>query len=296
MDSEFTDYDQLHEAKLMLDNREHICHDGSTSRFLVTLSSCSDQGSSEEATSDNDFVFLPAPIQNYETRNQQQQRREFTEPAVAHRSNCEAIFRSELKVHRNNKDLSLKQSASGLPTNPLLAINRNPNQGNNPFGNAPQSPRIDPMGSGASRKQRYSDSAFECVPDSIKPIGILELSPAIANNKMAELMQQIVIRSDSISIAIPCNYCFEPVSCPPADVSNWLDHMSTQHNCKVCPICDRLVGLGPTRDLEIMRRHVVEDLDENWLEKRASRVTFTFGLQQQWFSGNQCAIKEPKYK
>lgn len=296
-----TDYDQVDEVKLMLDNRELVCQDGSTSRFLVTLSSASDQGSVEENTSDNDFVFLPAPNQIPSGRNSQkhlqQQHERYPQNVTAGRSHFDSqAFKPDFKGPTTIHDRAQQKSSINLAsTNPLLAINRGLNQGNNPFGNAPQKPSSE-INEGGSRKHRYASSAFECFRDSIKPIGLLELSPAVANNKMDELMRQIVTRSDSMLIAIPCTYCSEPVTCPPADITNWLNHMSIQHNCKVCPVCNRLVGLGQARDLEIMRRHVVEDLDENWLERRANKESFTFGLQQQWYAGNQCIIRETRYK
>lgn len=132
-----------------------------------------------------------------------------------------------------------------------------------------------------------------------KPTGLLEINTSLNSahpDKLADLMRQIVSQSDHIYIAIPCAYCHEPIACPPSDISAWLNHMNRVHNCKICPICNKMIGLGPQRDLEIMRNHVNSHLDEDWLERRAPKVCFTFGLQQQWFAGSRCSVRETRYR
>jgi len=133
---------------------------------------------------------------------------------------------------------------------------------------------------------------------SNKPIGLLEVSTSPPSsqsaNHLSDLMHQIVTKCDSIYIAIPCVFCHEPKACPPSDISAWLNHMNRVHNCKVCPICNKLVGLGPIRDIEIMRKHVVTHIDNDWLESKSFKTNFSFGLQNHWFSSGHCSVKDPR--
>lgn len=312
MELDMTEYDQVDDTKLMLENpqHEHLCCDAaSSSKFLVTLSStsCSDQNSVEEAETncENDFVFLPAPTKPFVFQRQTQPKpisssdssdstQESLIGATSTRSQPTNQLATFNELNLNTQQAALNDLATTTTTNyqqqvvlnhPLTTISTN-----NPFGNYQQ----DYQGK-ASSSEAKEEPTKGCTS---KPIGLLEVLPAINTNpnKLADLMQQIVTRSDMIFIAIPCAYCHEPIACPPSDISSWLNHMSRQHNCKLCPICNRIIGLGPKREIEIMKKHVLEHLDEDWLERRAAKVSFTFGLQQQWFSGNRCSVKDPRYR
>lgn len=324
MDFDLAEYDQVDDTKLMLENHENMYCDGSSSKFLVTISSCSDQASIEDANCENDFVFLPAPAKPFvlqqETPPSQatsnstespvtsadptqaisSETTSISQPTASIRSqNAEsmAIARQpESKIQQANSS-EMNQTCQQQVAHPLNAISTN---SINPFGNYQSQQDSSSLNQPLLRQHQPVESTRNLVVNEIcasKPTGPLEVLPAITNpNKLADLMQQIVTRSDLIFIAIPCAYCHEPVVCPPSDISSWLNHMSKQHNCKVCPICTRMIGLGPRRDIEIMKKHVIEHLDEEWLERRASRVSFTFGLQQQWFSGNRCSVKDPRHR
>lgn len=323
MDFDLAEYDQVDDTKSMLENHENLYYDGSSSKFLVTLSSCSDQASVEDANCENDFVFLPAPTKPFvlqrDTQSSQAASNSTALPAAqAHpaqgittattsispsttsirsqNANPMAITRQPEPRTQQVSFSEINQTQQQQAAHPLNAISTN---SKNPFGNFQQDSPMNQTLVQQQQQQPQVDSTRLLVTETCasKPIGPLEVLPATTNpNKLADLMQQIVTRSDLIFIAIPCAYCHEPVVCPPSDISNWLNHMSKQHNCKVCPICTRIIGLGPRRDIEIMKKHVIEHLDEEWLERRASRVSFTFGLQQQWFSGNRCSVKDPRYR
>lgn len=304
MDLDLTEYDQVDEIKsLMMDNPPgEMC-----SKFIVTMSSCSDQTSIDEANCENDFVFLPGPPPiatsscNQSTMNLNQQKApDATHQQQVTRSQTSAIDKGGQQLARPL--VSLKTSCGngisggGVGGSAIATSGSAIATSGNPFSPAPDSltPALHyhyqaPTLASATSLQKHQATGS---PD--KPLGLLVPSAAIINsnpNKLAELMQQIVIRSDLICIEIPCSYCIEPIACPPSDISSWLNHMSKQHNCKLCPVCNRLVGLGPFRDVEVMRRHVIEHLDSEWLEQPAARYNFTFGLQKQWFSGSRCSVK-----
>lgn len=136
-------------------------------------------------------------------------------------------------------------------------------------------------------------AVIECF-GPVKPIGVIEIVSNVnekdETKRVSNLMQQIVTKADSIRIDIPCAFCRERVPCLPSDISYWLDHMDIIHNCKCCSICNKLVGLGPKRDLRLMHEHVIEHFNSSWLQQRAVKSNFTFGLKQQWFSGVRCNI------
>lgn len=133
-----------------------------------------------------------------------------------------------------------------------------------------------------------------------KPLGVIKPSLSASPNQEAsqvhDLMQQIVSKSDSILISINCTYCSAPIVCPPSDISGFINHMNSSHNCKICPICEKFVGLGLGKDISVMQRHVVEHFDHEWLEKKSKRINFTYGLQQQWFPGSRCKVKDPRHR
>lgn len=302
MDLDLTEYDQVDEFKLIMDNQNQLYCDNS--KFLVTLSSCSDQASVDETNYENDFVFLPAPLQ----KQQQQSPTILSKSQSATKTIATTTTAIEPKQTTHLRNEITETGSSANVDNktiqyPLLSLNNN---GINPFGNYQQTHNHQVVG--LKSQQSNNNSQFNKRPIegsyalSIKPYGIIEqpeTSHLVSSaNKLADLMQQIVAKSDLIYIAIPCAYCpyNEPVACPPSDISNWINHMWLQHNCKICPICNRLVGLGPNRDINVMRKHVIEHLDDDWFDKRASRVSFTFGLQQKWYSGSRCSIKDPRHR
>lgn len=333
MELDLSEYDQVDDTKLMLENHENMYCDGSSSKFLVTISSCStDQASVEDANCENDFVFLPAPTKPFVLqRETQPSQTSFnsaivtstgnapisatlttatatttvtttttttsTESTPSQNANSTPITKQpESRTQQVSSSETQSQTHQQQVAYPLNVISTN---SNNPFGNYKQDCSLVNHQQQVLQQQQQETSTRQLSNETCasKPIGLLEVLPAITNpNKLADLMQQIVTRSDLIFIAIPCAYCHEPVACPPSDISSWLNHMSKQHNCKVCPICTKMIGLGPRRDIEIMKRHVIEHLDEEWLERRASKVSFTFGLQQQWFSGNRCSVKDPRHR
>lgn len=311
MDLDLAEYDQIDEIKF-LENHQRSGSEGST---LVTLSSCSNHFSSDDGNYEGDYVFLPSPAGSIppnddsielshkpidgSTVNSQQisSLGSATAPTTSVVSDktdtidaCKIVTGGPHSVNSTAEARISQVTKSG----PLLAINNN-TSAHNPFGNFSQmslSRGIENMV--AQRQQRYTRPELSLS----KPIGLLEMNSLASPNpaKLADLMQAIVTRSDMIQIAIPCAYCHELVSCPPSDISPWLNHMNKFHNCKACPICNRLVGLGPRRDLDVMRSHVVEHLDESWLDQKASRVSFSHGLQQHWFLGNRCDVRDTRTK
>lgn len=282
-DLDLTEYDQIDEFRHLITDNQLRCDN---SKLLLTLSSSSDHTILEDTNCENDFVFLPAPLNQH---HQQQQQREYpTRSRVTlPPTEISKIINVEPALDAgDNKAVSklILQQPNSLP---LISLNNN---GNNPFGKyRDTNSEVDPY------NQRQSAIKREVVENCLsKPYGLIEVCQSLGNNanKLADLMQQIVTRSDLIHIAIPCAYCHEPVACPPTDISSWVNHMSRQHNCKVCPVCNKMVGLGPNRDVNIMRKHVIEHLDNDWLERRANKINFTFGLQQQWFSGTRCVVRD----
>lgn len=317
MDLDLAEYDQVDEFKLIMDNQNQLYCDNS--KFLVTLSSCSDQASIDDTNCENDFVFLPAPLQQQQQQQQNQTHKPPPLQTVLTKSQdpttTPATAQAQDIGEKQNTRRGLEITETGSNENtvnktiqyPLIALNNN---GINPFGNYQQQNRQTsemeiqhPINNDNNNTQIFNKRPVEgSYALSTKPFGVIEqpeTSHLVSSaNKLADLMQQIVAKSDLIYIAIPCAYCpyNETVACPPSDISNWINHMSFQHNCKICPICNKLVGLGPDRDIDVMRKHVIEHLNMEWLDKRASRINFTFGLQQRWFSGSRCAIKDPRHR
>lgn len=308
MDLDLAEYDQIDEIKF-LENNDQSDSEGST-KYLVTLSSCSNQVSFDDANCENDFVLLPPPSKTTSTKvrvqnNSGNQRNEMptTSPDKPTQSRTSSPSKSPLKdpIEVGRPALAINHAEQPSRTrlvspqySPLITINSNISA-HNPFGNYQQVSLA--KGSENTVIQRQPLSSRPELSLS-KPTGLLEMnSTAFTNpNKLAELMQQIVTRSDSILIAIPCAYCHELITCPPSDISAWLNHMNKLHNCKVCPMCDRMIGLGPRRDLGIMRTHVIEHLDDAWLEQRATKISFSQGLQQHWFLGSRCNIRDPRFR
>lgn len=276
-------------------------HDQTQASFLVTLSSGDSDATNttDDTNCENDFVFLPAPPpplpsmppvtgaannQQLEennaksivptTRSQQQYRPSTLQSSKRSEFKLPLEVASDATTYYNNNHFQ-----SQTATHPLMAINSN--GGNNPFFGLQQ---VGSENTGAITQQPIWTS---------KPVGLLEACSNIVENpsKLSDLIHQIVTRADSIYIAIPCAHCHEQIACLPTDISAWLNHMSMLHNCKVCPICNKMIGLGPVRDIEIMRKHVINHLDNEWLNHRASKVDFSFGLQKQWFLGGRCTIK-----
>lgn len=325
MDLDLTEYDQVDEAKFFIDQKNQMTGGGD---LLTTISS--EQSRSDEiANCENDFVFLPAPsvtaqaqtrssatattsalretpsnndADSFQVPNGQQansnaidgltQQNNFAiqnqQATGSHQLLATGRFSSDtLKMNRQD----LGQAPQRI-SQPLMAINTN--GGTNPFHNL---------------KRRSSDASYNSLtsPSSqpfwmrhedlaSKPTGLLEAnsSPSSSQgaNHLSDLMHQIVTKSDLIYIAIPCAFCHEPKACPPSDISAWLNHMNQVHNCKVCPICNKLVGLGPMRDIDIMRKHVVAHIDFDWLESKSPRTNFSTGLQNHWFSSGHCSVKD----
>jgi len=277
MDLNLDDYDQMDEVKFSTNNNEQLFPDCCSPNLLVTLSSSSDQ-TSDDTNCENDFVFIPAPPKP-------------TSESHKHAQFGSSSTQSQSHAARKPDLCTLGASRAEMDGRQLgQPLNAISNNGNNPFGNSRQSTSAE----SSNARQLFSTAREATSAD--KPIGILSVSPNIGGNpnNLADLMQQIVARSDLIFIAIPCVYCQQPVACPPSDISSWLNHMSKQHNCKLCPVCNKLVGLGPKRDVGIMKSHVLEHFDSEWLERRPLRATFTYGLQQQWFSGARCSVRESR--
>lgn len=249
MDFDLSEYDQVDEFDLILDQQLHFGYqlhnkatDYPSTKLLVNMSSSDDQ-SINELNSENDFVFLPAP-----------------QPPKRQAGTSENELKETKQQVKRSVPVAevINQQPTFSANLPLATIQTNNVQ--------------------------------------INPTGLIDARHLVANqdqNKLSDLMKALVSRSDLIYIAIPCAYCHEQITCPPQDISSWLNHMSWQHNCKTCPICNKMIGLGPKRDIEIMRRHVLDDLDDQWLSARANQFSFSFGLQQHWFSGNKCTVKDP---
>ena len=328
MDSDLADYDQVDEAMYFLTNKLGLDSQPSNGgHLLVTLSSSTEQPNNEETNCENDFVFLPAPNNSNQTNSVRQQptasisnqirpdqgnskfeqscssgnrlvKNSIACDRLQNLSHTTAQVSLSDARHHQVAELAIDATKTGpsaatqlqQPTrasHPLMTINSN---GKNPFSSLQQ------MSPDKASNQTYQP--FWMRPESYasKPIGLLEVSTnnTCTPGQISDLMHQIVTKSDSIYIAIPCAYCHEPIACPPSDISSWLNHMNRAHNCKVCPICNKLIGLGPMRDLDIMKKHVVAHIDDDWLEKRNAKANFTFGLQQHWFSGGRCSVKETR--
>lgn len=313
MDLDLAEYDQIDEIKF-IENHQRSSSEGSA---LVTLSSCSNQISLDDGNYESDFVFLPSPPSLSPTSNDSSESSnkpadvssdyKQTSPMIVTTSpvaTALSIPSDKASVIDATKLIPSGSSAPELlarsrPTQvaksgPLLTICNNANA-HNPFGNYSQVSLSKGIENMVSQRQARSSRPELSLS---KPIGLLEMNSIASSNpgKLADLMQAIVTRSDVIQIAIPCAYCHELVTCPPSDISPWLNHMNKYHNCKVCPICNRLIGLGPRRDLDIMRSHVVEHLDETWLDQKASRVSFSHGLQQHWFQGSRCSVRDTRLR
>lgn len=282
MDVDLSEYDQMEEITSGKD-----VYFQSSSKVLVTISSGSNQDSSSIDTNcENDFVFLPS-FPN--TLNQQN----LTQTKQNERSSLgTAQYNDNDKSRKNNENknsgISSKKVEDRVNKGPLEVTTR---------GNSMLRWQEHQLTTTSSQARRETDNLGYS-----KPIGVIR-HPAIlidqlinypgrSTNKLAELMQQIVTKSDLINISIPCQFCAELTDCPPSDISSWLNHMNLMHNCKVCPVCNQLVGLGPRREAEVMRAHVNEHFDDEWLEAKPTKTNFSFGLQQQWFSGYKCAVRE----
>lgn len=302
MELDLSEYDQVDEIKLIREGNNQLYNTGSTStKFIATLSSCSDQASFDETNYENDFVFLPAPPEQVNSRTQ----------SINPNPQQPVVLSSGSRLVSRTPPQQISPSITRA-----LMVTQTENTSNNPFGNFKQ-----PLHNDRGREEKehirhhVTDlNMFGCVKNegsaaksgciqqrsegcASKPAGLLEVCPNLTSdpNKLVDLMQQIVARSDQIYIAIPCAYCHEQIACLPSDISSWLNHMSSQHNCKLCPVCNKMIGLGPKNEIDIMKRHVLEHLNDSWLERRAIKVSFTFGLQQQWFSGNRCSVKDSRY-
>lgn len=199
----------------------------------------------------------------------------------------------------NNSNQHAPVRSQPVPSSPLSIINANLGLVCNSNSNNPFDSNANCLKQQLQQHQQQHQQVSSTIGSPSKPIGVLEISSSVSiagtYSKLDDLLHQIVTRSDLISIDIPCAYCHELVACPPTDISAWLNHMTRVHNCKPCPICNKMIGLGPRCDLDIMRRHVVAHLDDDWLNRRAARTNFTFGLQQLWFSGTRCAVRDAKY-
>lgn len=331
MDFDLAEYDQIEEVAFLMDKNNGLQVPTSAASFLVSLSSGSDHVTSlsDDTNCENDFVFLPSlsvptnPQQTnelqelfrkatatatrslsqlQENRQQQQSSSSAKSPVVAQQPTA------TMAVPRTN---TTSNTATGTAQNtviqqqpeagahPLMAVNSKTGS-NNPFC---QLQEVSPVGVTATFRNATTAMPLnwyrennESNKHALKPIGLLDVSKNIVNNpnQLSDLMHQIVTRSDTIHIAIFCTYCNERIACPPSDIAAWLNHMYKQHNCKACPICHRLVGLGPLKDIEIMRKHVGTHFDDDWLDKRAAKVNFTFGLQQNWFSSDRCNVRDPR--
>lgn len=293
MELDLSEYDQVDEIKLIRESHNRSCNvAGSTPiKFIAASSSCSDQASFEEANYENDFVFLPAPTQSTVGRAQQINQQAKIVPQSTTGSQLGNSTTSKVSLFEHTFS---HQQVTPIVTRPLM-ITQVDNIANNPFGDLHQKPTI--TGAEESYQQHQATVSLKGETCASKPAGLLEVCPNTASNpdKLTDLMRQIVTKSDRIYIAIPCAYCHEQIACPPTDISSWLNHMSYLHNCKLCPICNKMIGLGPRKAIEIMKRHVMDHLDNEWLERRAMKVNFSFGLQQQWFSGSRCSVRETHF-
>lgn len=289
MELDLSEYDQVDEIKFIRESQNQLGNAAGLSSKFATSSSCSDQATLEEANYENDFVFLTMPEQaSVRVQQASQQARIATQVPGSQASNPTAPNNQSLQ----QPSTCSHQQVSPSVTRALMAIQTD-NVSNNPFGNIRARSFAGEDDVCQLQRTTASMKSESCIS---KPFGLLEVCPNTAgsHNKLADLMRQIVTKSDLIYIAIPCAYCHEQIVCPPSDISSWLDHMSCQHNCKLCPICNKMIGLGPTRAIDIMKRHVLEHLDDDWLERRATKVNFSFGLQQQWFSGSRCSVRDER--
>lgn len=303
MDLDLSEYDQVDEVKSVAWQPQNLFTPQNTGNKNNTVSSSSNNNnniavgganSSEDSSScENDFVFLPAPP----SRNQPV---ELKQPSNLKQQLADQPAHKPIDYEQTDQS---KLSPIGFRS--TQASNNNLIVRSQPTASLPLSTRNANLSPATGNNNPFDSNANCHLPQSIvgspsKPIGLLEVSSSAnfagATGKLDDLLHQIVTRSDMIYIAIPCAYCHEPIACPPSDISAWLNHMSRVHNCKACPICNKMIGLGPRRDIEIMRRHVLAHLDEEWLNRRANQTNFTFGLQQQWFSGSRCTVKEVKYR
>ena len=74
---------------------------------------------------------------------------------------------------------------------------------------------------------------------------------------------------------------------------HWLDHVNEAHNCKLCLICHKLVGLGQQQNLDQIQKHVNTHISEDWLESVAAAT----GLNKNRFSSEQqCKVLRAKRK
>lgn len=335
MDLDLSEYDQVDEVKSLAawatmgphipSNNSNNNSNKRDSPASTNSDPTSTNNNDDNSASENDFVFLPAPPRQHESQTQQttdtgdmasiqssqvkpssdgihevRKAQSYTivgpnclphiQDQSTKLSDIEQQYRSTTTTSYNNNNNYVPVRSQPVPSTPLSIINANLGlvcNNNNPFDN----------NANCLKQQQQINNA---IGSPSKPIGVLEVSSSVnvsgTIKKLDDLMHQIVTRSDLIYIEIPCAYCHEPVACPPTDISAWLNHMSRAHNCKVCPICNKMIGLGPRCDLDIMRRHVVAHLDDDWLNRRAARTNFTFGLQQQWFSGSRCNVKDAKYR
>lgn len=285
MDLDLSEYDQIEE---IAEGTEKLFPGDIDSKLLVTLSSGSDRASLDgDINCENDFVFLPSLSSAIEA----------TEFRFKQVSSASSSLEQATRHASQKKTDSCCSIRTWLGSRKESSRSRGPLEINTTSNSircmrAPMMPSTDLTG-------RRNTESF----GPVMPIGVIKYPPIFNDdgllgrpdrsktNKLAELMQQIVIRSDTILIAIPCQLCHDQIACPPSDISAWLNHMGKQHNCRVCPICNRLIGLGPLKELEIMRLHVIEHFDEEWLDGLANKINFTFGLQQHWFSGYKCSIR-----
>lgn len=310
MDLDLTEYDQVDEARFFISSRMGVDgHDpADPSSLVVTLSSSSEQAcGSDDANCENDFVFLPPESIEQQSKQATPKARHAINPRnqpdaddrntdevarIGQKLNSPSCIRHPTSLPITGQDDAVSNlQAAARASHPLMTINPNASSSmKNPFYNLHQ------IGPDSVSGQSYQP--FWIRPENLasKPIGLLEINStnSCSPGHLSDLMHQIITKSDSIYITIPCAYCHEPKACPPSDISAWVNHMNRSHNCKVCPICNKLVGLGPMRDIEIMKRHVVSHIDDEWLERRSARTNFSFGLQQQWFSGGRCNVTNPR--
>lgn len=312
MDLDLSEYDQVDEVKYgawrpqamfacqNINTNSNSGNSNNKDANLTAVAGVSSSTADDSSGCENDFVFLPAPPSRHEPTESERPNNSMTygdqslaTPTASLKdlgADCDQNhsklspfgFRSTQQTI-NNKVFVRPELNTSLPLSTRNANLSTINNSNNPFDNNANCHMPQPI-----------------VGSPSKPIGLLEVSSSVnvagATSRLDDLLHQIVTRSDLIYIAIPCAYCHEPIACPPSDISAWLNHMSRAHNCKACPICNKMIGLGPRRDIEIMRKHVLAHLDDDWLNRRAAKTNFTFGLQQQWFSGSRCTVKDAKFR
>jgi hypothetical protein len=318
MDLCLADYDQVDEAKYFMDQRDQ---QPAGDDLLITMRS---EKNDDLVDCENDFVFLPGPVKTPSTSNtsedsaqneinkteQSDRDKQFADTATVDTNKQPKTIATpdqlDNRSHKQNffgntnadaskfkgQDLGIAVTSPVRVAHPLMTINTN--NGDNPFRTLHSTSS---EASGAISSSVLSSTPLWKKYESLirKPIGLLEQGNSGENaSHLSNLMQQIVTKSDSIYIAIPCAFCFEPNACPPSDISAWLNHMNRVHNCKVCPICNKLVGLGPTRDIEIMQKHVISHINNDWLESTSFKPNFSFGLQNHWFSSGLCSVKDPR--